>query len=179
MRIVAFDPGRATSFAILNTETPHRIEVGEVDLIGSGRLRRPCPVHIAELMIGTDCAIIEEVGARPDQGASAVFTFGMCVGTILGAVSARHVPIEPVSPQRWKAASRLGGLGRDEAKDAARALATELWPDQKPLFRVKKNHGLAEAALMARWYFLSGPGRDVPLDGDLPGTAGTDQNRQG
>lgn len=171
MRIVAFDPGRIASYAILRTQTPHLIEVGELDLIGSGRLRRPCPVHIRELMGGTDCAIIEEVGARPDQGASAVFTFGMCVGTILGAVSAAGVPIELVSPQKWKAASRLGGLAREAAKDAARAYATELWPDQKGPFRVKKNHGLAEAALMARWYFLAGPGRDVPMEGELPDAA--------
>jgi len=171
MRIVAFDPGRIASYAVMNTQTPHLIEVGELDLIGSGRLKRPCPLNIRELMEGTDCAVIEEVGARPDQGASAVFTFGMCVGTILGAVSASGIPIELVSPQKWKAASRLGGLARDEAKDAARAFATELWPDQRAAFKLKKNHGLAEAALMARWYFLSGPGRDVPLDGVLPDAA--------
>ena len=29
---------------------------------------------------------------------------------------------------------------------------------------MKSNHGLAEAALMARWYFLAGPGRDVGID---------------
>jgi len=168
MRIVAFDPGRVASYAILQTETPHMIEVGELDLMGSGRLRRPCPIHISELMSGTDCAVIEEVGARPDQGVSAMFTFGMCLGTILGAVSANSVSIEPVSPQRWKAASRLGGLTGVAAKDAARAYATELWPDNRALFRVKKNHGLAEAALMARWYFLTGPGRDVALEGELP-----------
>ena len=171
MRVVAFDPGRLASWAVLDTSTPHRIEVGELDLIGSGRLRRPCPVHVGELMRGTDCAVIEEVGALPDQGASAVFTFGLCVGTILGAVSANRVPIELVTPQKWKAASRLGGMAREEAKDAARAYATELWPDRRELFRVKKNHGLAEAALMARWYFLTGPGRDVPTDGAIPGAA--------
>lgn len=171
MRVIAFDPGRVASFAILTTETPHLIEVGELDLIGSGRLRRPCPVQIGELMIGTDCSIVEEVGARPEQGASSVFTFGMCLGTILGAVSASRVPIEMVSPQKWKAASRLGGLTGDAAKDAARALATELWPAQKGRFRVKSKHGLAEAALMARWYFLSGPGRDVPVDRGSPARA--------
>lgn len=168
MRVVAFDPGRVASYAIFRTETPHRVEVGELDLIGSGRLRRPCPIQIGELMIGTDCAIVEEVGARPERGASSVFTFGMCLGTILGAVSASRVPIEMVSPQRWKAASRLGGLAGDAAKEAARAYATELWPDLKDRFRVKSKHGLAEAALMTRWYFLNGPGRDVPVDQTAP-----------
>ena len=162
MRIIAFDPGRLASWAIMDTTTPQTVRVGEVDLIGSGRLRRPCPVHIAELLVGVDSAIVEEVGARPGQGESSLFTFGLCVGTVLGAVSAHKVQIELVTPQKWKAASRLGGISKDASKDAARALATELWPEHKGVFRVKKNHGLAEAALMARWYFLTGPGRDVP-----------------
>jgi crossover junction endodeoxyribonuclease RuvC len=161
MRIIAFDPGRLASWAVLDTAYPQKISVGEVELIGSGRLKRPCPVHIAELLTGIDSAIVEEVGARPGQGESSLFTFGLCVGSILGAVSAHKVQVELVTPQKWKAASRLGGISKDAAKDAARSLATELWPTLRPVFRVKKNHGMAEAALMARWYFLSGPGRDV------------------
>jgi len=168
MRIISFDPGRLASWAVLDTSAPQKIAVGEVELIGAGRLRRPCPVHIAELLSGIDSAVVEEVGARPGQGASSLFTFGLCVGTILGAVSAHQVQIELVTPQRWKAASRLGGLSTDAAKEAARSFATELWPDHKALFRVKKNHGLAEAALMARWYFLSGPGRDVEGASEVP-----------
>lgn len=168
MRIIAFDPGRLASWAVLDTTTPQKVTVGEVELIGSGRLRRPCPVHIAELLIGVDSAVVEEVGARPGQGESSLFTFGLCVGAILGAVSAHKVQIELVTPQRWKAASRLGGVSKEASKDAARSLATELWPDQKALFRVKKNHGMAEAALMARWYFLAGPGRDVDGADEVP-----------
>lgn len=168
MRIIAFDPGRLASWAVLDTATPQRVLVGEVELIGAGRLRRPCPVHIAELLEGVDSAVVEEVGARPGQGESSLFTFGLCVGTILGAVSAHQVQVELVTPQRWKAASRLGGVSKEAAKDAARSFATELWPDQRPLFRVKKNHGMAEAALMARWYFLAGPGRDVEGASEVP-----------
>lgn len=167
MIIIAFDPGRATSYAILDTQRPHQVRVGEFDLIGAGRLRRPCPLHIREVATGMDCGVVEEVGARPEQGASSVFTFGMSVGTVLGAISALGLPIELVSPPKWKASAKLGGLGKDVSKDVARQIATELWPDQRPLFKVKKNHGMAEAALMARWYFLKGPGRDVPLDADL------------
>lgn len=161
MRIIALDPGRLASWAILNTTVPQEIAIGELEMIGAGRLKRPCPVHIAELLSRVDSAIVEEVGARPGQGESSLFTFGLCVGTILGAISAHQVQVELVTPQRWKSASKLAGLPREEAKDAARALATELWPQQKSVFRVKKNHGMAEAALMARWYFLAGPGRDV------------------
>lgn len=168
MIIIAFDPGRLTSYARLDSGTPHEVEVGELEIIGAGRLRRPCPLHLKEVSRGADCAVVEEVGARPEQGASAVFTFGMSVGTILGALSAMELPVEMVTPQKWKGSARLGGLSKDRAKTAAREMATELWPSRKSVFRVKKNHGLAEAALMARWYFLRGPGQDVKLEGSLP-----------
>jgi len=164
MKIVTFDPGRTTSYGVFETENPHTIELGELTLLGSGRLLRPCPMHLGDVVSGADAVVVEEVGARPMQGSSAIFTFGLSVGTILGAVGALRIPITLVSPQEWKKASRLGALGRDEAKDAARHYARELWPEHERILRVKKNHGLAEAALMARWYFLSGPGRDVPIE---------------
>lgn len=163
MRLIAFDPGRETSYAIFDTAEPFRIEIGTVDMIGQGRLLRPCPLHIGTLCEGIDQAVVEEVGARPEQGVSAMFTFGLVLGCLLGALTAAKVPLVLVTPQDWKKSARLSGLGRDESKDAARAAAKELWPAHDKLLKVKKNHGLAEAALMTRWYFLAGPGRNLGL----------------
>jgi hypothetical protein len=161
MKLIAFDPGRTTSFALYDTMEPWRVEVGTLDMIGSGRLLRPCPIDLMAKAKGFDVAVVEEVGARPGQGVSAMFTFGMVVGTLLGALSAIGMPITLVSPQEWKRSCRLSSLVGDEAKDAARAAAKELWPEHGKILSVKKNHGLAEAALMARWYVEAGPGRDV------------------
>lgn len=163
MIIAAFDPGKITSFARLDTMQPHRIEIGEVIQIGSGRLLRPCAMHIQEIMSDVDAAIVEEVGARPAEGVSSAFTFGLAVGAILGAIGARSIPIVLVSPQSWKKASRISTNDRMEAKDAARNYARELWPEHEKILRIRKNHGMAEAALMTRWYFLNGPGKDVPM----------------
>ena len=168
MIITSFDPGRDTSYARFDTQKPWDITVGLVDQIGVGRLLRPCPIHIAVLIRQSEHVIVEEVGARPEQGVSAMFTFGLCVGTVLGAISAWRRPLVLVTPQQWKKSSKLGGLGKDEAKTAARRYATELWPQQQTVFRVKGNHGMAEAALMARWYFLEGPGRDVSIEDGSP-----------
>ncbi|MCE6959688.1 hypothetical protein LAZ40_11725 [Cereibacter sphaeroides] len=162
MRLIAFDPGRKTAYAKLDSREPWHIEMGYVDLIGSGRLLRPCPLHIRALCEDVDQAVVEEVGARENQGVSSMFTFGLAVGSVLGALSATTVPIVLVSPTSWKKSARLAGLGRDEAKAAARALAKELWPQQEKLLKVKDNHGPAEAGLIARWYLQAGPGRDVP-----------------
>lgn len=163
MRLIAFDPGRETSFAIFDTVTPFRIDLGTVDMIGQGRLLRPCPIHIGTLCQGIDQAVVEEVGARPEQGVTAMFTFGLVLGSLLGAITAARVPLVMVTPQEWKKSARLSGLGRDESKDAARAAAKELWPEHAAILKVKKNHGLAEAGLMSRWYFLAGPGRGLGL----------------
>lgn len=163
MRLIAFDPGRETSFAIFDTGAPFRVELGTVDMIGQGRLLRPCPLHIGSLCAEIDQAVVEEVGARPEQGVTAMFTFGLVLGSLLGAITAARVPLVMVTPQEWKKSARLSGLGRDESKDAARAAAKELWPDHERVLKVKKNHGLAEAALMTRWYFLAGPGRGLGL----------------
>ncbi len=168
MIITAFDPGRTTAYARFDTARPHAIEIGELVLLGSGRLLRPCPMHLAEICAEVDMAVVEEVGARPKEGATSAFTFGMVVGTILGALGAMRLPVTLVTPQQWKKASRLGNMEREAAKDAARHYARELWPEHEAILRVKKNHGLAEAALMARWFFLAGPGRDVAIDDDAP-----------
>lgn len=163
MLIAAFDPGKVTSFARFDTTTPHRIEIGEVMQVGSGRLLRPCAMHVQDIMQDVDAAIVEEVGTRPAEGVSSAFTFGLAVGAILGAIGARSIPLVLVPPQHWKRASRIATSDRTEAKDAARAYVRELWPEHEKMLRVKKNHGMAEAALMTRWYFLAGPGKDVPM----------------
>ncbi|MCW3782581.1 hypothetical protein [Defluviimonas salinarum] len=168
MIIVAFDPGRVASYARYDTTSPFTIRIGEIELIGSGRLLRPCGMHISDIIADADQVVVEEVGARPGQGVSAMFTFGLCLGSILNAVTAARKPLVLVTPPEWKKASRLAGGSDEEAKDAARAYARELWPEHDKILKIKKNHGMADAALMARWYFLKGPGRDIPLEGGAP-----------
>lgn len=166
MIVVAFDPGKLASWALFDTSRPQSMRMGEVELIGSGRLLRPCPIHITEIISCADSVIVEEVGARPKQGVSSMFTFGLAVGTILGTVSAHQKQIELVAPTDWKKSSKLGGLSGVDAKRAALARAKELWPEHHETFRKEANHGQADAALMARWYFLDGPGRAIELAED-------------
>lgn len=164
MILTAFDPGKLASFAVFDTSKPWEIEIGEVRQTGVGRYIRPCAIHIEELVSRSQIAVIEEVGAMPKQGVSSMFTFGMSLGAILGAAQANAVPVEMVRPPVWKAASQLGGLTDGEGKTAARLYAKQLWPQHAKILDVKDNHGMADAALIARWYFLKGPGRDIPVD---------------
>lgn len=168
MKLVTFDPGKISSYAIFDTSEPWAIQAGEVDLAGVGRFLRPCPRHIGRIIEGADQVLVEEVGSMTKQGVSSMFTFGLAVGALLNAIACHGYPLEMVKPQPWKAASRLGGLKDIEAKRAACRYASELWPMQADLFRHSTKHGRAEAALMARWYFLKGPGKDVELADGSP-----------
>jgi Holliday junction resolvasome RuvABC endonuclease subunit len=91
-------------------------------------------------------AIIEQVSAMPKQGVASSFRFGVGVGLLRGVVIACGVPITQVAPSKWKKE-----LGLDSDGEKSRALALRHWPNCISLKRVK-DHGRAEALLLARWY---------------------------
>jgi hypothetical protein len=161
MIIVAFDPGKLASWCRMDAARPWEIAVGEVEQMGSGRYLRPSGTHIDELVECADHVVVEEVWTRPKEGAASSFTFGLATGTILGAIAARRKPLELVPPSVWKADSRLAGFKGTAAKKASLAKARELWPGMSEAFRLEKSHGLAEAALIARWFLHHGPGREI------------------
>lgn len=162
MIIASFDPGKHSSWAKLNTKKPDMIGVGDVNLVGVGRLMRPCAVHIAEIVKDADLVLIEEVGPRPKEGVASVFTFGMSFGAILSAVQSAHKPLRTVTPAQWSAILRLKAkASTDDKKAAALAYAKELWPCALEEFRIKAHHNRADAALMIKWFLEKGPGRDV------------------
>lgn len=91
--------------------------------------------------------IIERVGAMPKQGVSSTFKFGVAYGVVQGIVAAHQIPTHFVTPTVWK---KHFNLSPD--KEQSRARAVHLWPQQADLFKRKKDHGRAEAALLARYY---------------------------
>lgn len=143
MKILAIDPGSKSGAFALLTETGSII--GDLPITTDG-------VNAAELyrMIREwtpDAAIVERVNAFPGQGVSSVWAFGKAYGAILAVLAAAQVPVELVTPSKWKSHYKLPG----KDKEAARARAIELYPGQTGLARVK-DHGRAEALLMARYY---------------------------
>ena len=113
----------------------------------------PDPLHgaaIAALLdrggATTYSAAVEDVHSMPGQGVSSTFKFGMNHGIVLGALGALFTPYRLVTPGQWKKAMRVTA-----DKDTARLRARELWPAHTDLFKRKRDHGRAEAALIARW----------------------------
>jgi crossover junction endodeoxyribonuclease RuvC len=139
-----FDPGKSGAFSFYFPASPEMIAAedfplvnGEIDAATlADRLRQMRP----------DFAIIERVGAMPKQGVSSTFNFGRSYGLLLGVVAALQIPSVLVAPRTWKRDLKLGA-----DKEESRALALRQWPARAELFARKKDHGRAEAALLALW----------------------------
>ncbi|GGD93517.1 hypothetical protein GCM10011390_10370 [Aureimonas endophytica] len=141
--IVAIDPGLSGAVAILISNRLGLISVYDMPLAGS-EVDAAALARIIGQMSPT-LGIVEQVAARPGQGVSSMFRFGTSYGVARGVISAMGIPCHLVTPGKWKRHFRLSA-----DKEEARALAVRLWP-QSPHFERKKDHGRAEAALLARY----------------------------
>lgn len=91
--------------------------------------------------------VIEQIGARPTQGVTSMFNFGVSYGFVQAIATSTGAPIHFVTPSVWK--GKLGLLNSD--KNASREMARRLMPKIGPEVTRVKDDGVAEAALLA-WY---------------------------
>ncbi len=142
--ILGIDPGMSGALAFFFTSHPDTVSAEDAPVVAgmldgatlAARIRQMAP----------DVAIIEQVGARPGQGVSSMFRFGQAYGIAIGVVAACGVPVRFVVPTKWKK-----HYGLSSEKEDARSRALQLWPGRAELFQRKKDHGRAEAALLARY----------------------------
>ena len=80
----------------------------------------------------------------PGQGVASTFAFGRAVGAIQGLLDLLPWSVTLAEPRVWK---KTMGLTADKASSLL--AARSLWPEA-PLKRVK-DHGAAEALLLAEW----------------------------
>jgi len=100
-------------------------------------------------------AALEKVGAMPGQGVVSMFSFGQNVGTWHGILAALAIPYACPRPQDWQRGLVDKKAGKD-TKAASLATARRLFPDAS-LSR-KKDHGRADALLLAWWARRQGSG---------------------
>jgi crossover junction endodeoxyribonuclease RuvC len=93
----------------------------------------------------------------PKQGASSGFKYGRAVGAIEAVIVCCAIPLTIIEPSIWKKFHRLRGGD----KETGRQRALQLFPTAHELLARKKDHGRADAALIA----LAGLNR-------IPGPAG-------
>jgi Holliday junction resolvasome RuvABC endonuclease subunit len=143
MRVLGVDPGAISgAYALVtsNLLSPLVDDIPvvdrQVDAAEWGRIVTSLRPHVA---------VVEQVGSMPKQGVASTFKFGMGCGLIRGVLAGAGVPIINVTPAKWK---KHFGLNSDAEK--SRALAIRRFPTSVRLAR-KKDHGRAEALLIALW----------------------------
>lgn len=146
--ILGIDPGVTGGWALLSQSM--ELAAGDLPAAGEGTQRMLSAPLLASVFLSLGeptLAVCERVGAMPGQGVSSMFKFGRSVGVIEGVLGALNIPIMYVSPNVWKRAFSLA-----PEKEFSRQRAIELWPElASELFSRKKDHGRAEAALIALW----------------------------
>jgi hypothetical protein len=117
---------------------------------------RQCDLYAVTLILQAelpDHVVIESQGARPKQHAGHSFKAAVHFGTLIGVCCALDLPYELVMPNIWKADLEL----IHASKAACMAKATALMPALASRWTRHKDHGVAEAALIAWWRLHHGP----------------------
>jgi crossover junction endodeoxyribonuclease RuvC len=162
MRIGACDPGLSGGLAVY--EPGAEIVLADIPVFWEGQRRR---VHGRILMEWLalhrpDVVFVEEVWAGPAFAGPAGFRFGRATGAIESAIQCAGIRMRLVRPQVWKAyhglivARRKGDpkppkLTTAETKEKSRILAIRRFQEAAPMIERKRDHGRAEALLIAAY----------------------------
>lgn len=157
MLIVGCDPGAKGAIAYVldgNLVSIEDMPADEVKVGGKVRTRVNSAL-VAEALNPLGVRIghvyIENVNARPMEGAAGAFSFGVSCGILHGVCGSLGLPMTLITPAEWKRAMRCPA-----DKGAARKRACELFPAHAARFSRVKDDGRAEAAMLALYgYQLS------------------------
>lgn len=148
MRWIGIDPGLTGALAVvedpgvLKDVCPMPSMSGRVVPVVLKQILETWSEDTEQLLV-----LIEDVHSMPGQGVASTFKFGQAYGTAIGVVGAMGLPMDFVTPQKWKRLFTL--TGKD--KDASRAKATELWPSMRQHWSRKSDNGMSDAALIAEY----------------------------
>jgi hypothetical protein len=145
MIILAIDPGITGAVAFYDTDQPKAIAVYDMHVLDGDV--NPHGLMAAINTYQPDVAIIEHVNPMPKEGVRSVWRFSAAFTTACVVVKLANIPLVLVSPAKWKRACGL--KGGKEGKEDARHRVIDLFPEYHERFSLKKNHGRAEAALLA------------------------------
>jgi crossover junction endodeoxyribonuclease RuvC len=148
-RILGCDPGLNGGLALvaINGAAPQLIDASDIPIVGSGAKTRVdvLAIHAWIETHKPDHAVIERAGVMPRQGIASGFKYGRAVGALEAAIALGGIPLTVLEPAVWK--RRLGLYGTD--KETSRQRALQLFPAAHALLARRKDHGRAEAALIA------------------------------
>jgi crossover junction endodeoxyribonuclease RuvC len=154
VRVVGIDPGSTGALAFLTITDGQVVDLECLDIpthkvAGRSRLDAYALAREIDARCTDDdepltAAILEQGGVRPQNGRVGAATFWLGLGEVRGILAAHFVPIETVSASGWKRS-----LGVTGDKDASRARASAIFPKWSGQWARAKDHGRAEASLIA------------------------------
>lgn len=151
MKVLGIDPGLHGALATWDGEVLQVIDVPIVKARSRGHeVNLPALVDVINHFNDPPFlfAYVERNSARPQEGISSARKSGMVEGMLLGCVAMRCRYIFRPPPTQWK---KIAKLTKD--KEYSRTRAIEFFPDYYKFFMRKKDHGRAEAALLAYYGF--------------------------
>lgn len=158
--VLGVDPGNNGAFAVIDSTTGRVVSVQDMPIwfqaVGKKQRKRIDALALADMfdvfeMMGVELVIMEAVGGRTGQSASAGFVFGYGVGLCYMAALYSRIPIETVSPMMWKKVMNVPGKAKGD-DTAIIARANELFPHDRTCFQGPRGGKLvdrAEAAIIA------------------------------
>jgi len=150
LRILGVDPGLSGALALIddNKRTLEVFDMPLFELKRGKKNKREIDIHslarCVKRFVPIDMAFFEKVGAMPGQGVTGMFQFGRLVGIVEGILYANKVPIDYVSPRKWRSDLKVR-----QGKDGSRERASTLMPSCAEIWSRKKDVGRAEATLIA------------------------------
>ncbi|CAH1427249.1 unnamed protein product [Lactuca virosa] len=170
--VIGIDPDVSGALAVLKTDdlgySAQVYDSPNVKVVVGNRVRRRLDANaMVELLrsfnipVGTT-AYIEQSIPFPGDGKQGWWSGGFNYGLWIGVLVASQVSVVPVPSMRWKSEFKLSGNG--STKDNSRALACTLFPQISSSLRRKKDHGRAEALLIAAY------GKGIKLNSDSSNT---------
>lgn len=150
-RVIGIDPGQSGAIALLADD--ELVTVRDMPVLpGAKGSRIRVSAHLLvdlmwEVYRPGDTVVIEAVHSFPSDGHNVAFKFGEAYGTLKGVLTARRISYRTVEPTVWKRAAGLIGKPKWASLDKVRFM----YPDHDELFKRKKDHGRADAVLIARF----------------------------
>lgn len=180
---LGIDPGISGAVAIIDGSRIIFHDTPTVQVkVGKSVKNQLDPFACAEILrkydgpVGSMMVTIEKVQPMPSQGknkdgeqeerrtmgATSAFNFGWGVGVWIGILATLNMPYMLAHPATWK---RRLLSDMDKGKDASRVKARQLYPQVSGQLERVKDHGRADALLLARYgQLMQG---EVPVTPDL------------
>jgi len=150
--IIGIDPGITGAVAFLDEKEIKVVKCPFIRVSGKRLYDESKMVEIICLGVAKKkkiYAIVEKAQAMPKQGVSSMFNYGYGYGVWIGILSCLKIPFELVSPVKWKRDMLIGIPGSDK-KGKSLVAVKRIFPKISYDW-IRKDHGLAEALLLAEW----------------------------